>query len=139
MSADPSFMHEQLGGCEVTHCSGPAGTAFVMDSRLLHFGGSNLEGKGERRVLFYLSFRKATTQEGEEEMGCQGENLEAGEDLEAKLVAPPWWVANGGERLVDRETMMQLQLYESSLGATMSLFQEYEGKFTTRTLLENVE
>jgi len=47
---------------------GGPGTAYIMDSRLLHAGGANFE---KRRVLFYFSVRRAGDN-GEAEGGGYG-------------------------------------------------------------------
>lgn len=126
LAADPVFQKQYLGTPEAVYCSAPVGSAFVMDSRLLHFGGGNLAGQGARRVLFYMSFRR--------KVDANELEVPNAEELEGKLVAPGWWVSNGGDKYVDQNTMDQLQRYEDSMGSTMSLFTKYEGEFTIHTL-----
>ncbi|CAJ1350126.1 unnamed protein product [Effrenium voratum] len=47
---------EQFGGGVAAQCS--AGSAVLMNSRLLHCGGENKAGSSGRRRLFYMTFQK---------------------------------------------------------------------------------
>jgi len=54
--------------------------------------------------------------------------------LNGQSWAPDWWIANGGDQLVDGQTLARLQDYEASMGSTLTLHDEYVDEYTLEGL-----
>ena len=105
---DPAYARAVLGTPAAIPCVGGCGTAWLMDSRLLHCGSANM---ARQRTLFYLSFRRASLLEG----------LTARCDVECPV-----------------STTKAARLEDLDLGSTMSLQPQYQDRFTLEDLISFV-